>query len=758
MPTLYRDTGYALMQLIEEIRHGSLALPDIQRPFVWSDSKVRELFDSMYRGFPVGTLLFWETGADVTTRQIDTDSDQRVARLLIVDGQQRLTSLFAVITGQKIVTKTFAEKRISIAFKPADETFEVTDAAIRRDPEFIYDITVLWKGQYRSVIRDFLARLSDSRAEEPTNEEIDRLEDRIDRVRDLRDFRFQVIELGSRADEEQVAEIFVRVNSQGVQLKQADFILTLMSVHWEKGRRELEQFCRDAADPSVAGPSPRNPFLEPKPEQLLRAGVGLALRRGRLEHVYSILRGKDLATGEFSSARRDEQFSSLKSALDEVLHLTNWHEFMKCLTTAGFRGSRMITSENAVVYTYLMWLIGRRDFRLSYVELRGVIARWFFMAHTTGRYTNSPESQIESDLGRIGDIGSTDGQAFCDTLDRIVQTKFTNDYWDISLPSLLDTSSSRSPALSAYWAALNLLDANLLFGNMRIRDLLDPAVTAPRSIERHHLFPKKHLSDLGVTGTRQVNAIANMAFMDWPTNVKIGRDDPAEYWPEMSNRLSPGELQRQMYWHALFYGWEQMEYSDFLQRRRGRIADVVREGFKRLWNEEDSVESELSIRDVIESGESQDLEFKSTGRWNLHTDSQDQKMEHVLVKTVCGFMNAEGGGMLLIGVGDDGQVIGLDRDYRTLSNKPNKDGYELWLRQHLDKSLSCQTAGIVRIGFEALDGHEICVVHVGASSRPVFAKPLSGGGPPSEFWVRVGNATKQFHGDDMEDYRSRRWD
>ena len=107
MPTLYRDTGYALMQLIEEIKHGSLALPDIQRPFVWSDSKVRELFDSMYRGFPVGTLLFWETGADVTTRQIDTDSDQQVARLLIVDGQQRLTSLFAVITGQKIVTKTF---------------------------------------------------------------------------------------------------------------------------------------------------------------------------------------------------------------------------------------------------------------------------------------------------------------------------------------------------------------------------------------------------------------------------------------------------------------------------------------------------------------------------------------------------------------------------------------------------------------------------------------------------------------------------
>ena len=757
MPTLYRDTGYSLTHLIEEIRHGNLALPDIQRPFVWSHSKVRELFDSMYRGFPVGTLLFWETEADVTTRQIDTDSEQRDAKLLIVDGQQRLTSLFAVITGAEIVTKNFDKSRISIAFRPKDETFEVADAAIKRDPEFISNITVLWEDGYRSVIRHFLAQLNKRRTDELTNKDTDQLEDRIDRVRNLREFRFQVLVLRSSANEEQVAEIFVRVNSQGVQLKQSDFILTLMSVHWEKGRRELEQFCREAIDPSVTGPSPKNSFLDPAPEQLLRVGVGLAFRRGRLEHVYNILRGKDLKTKEFNDKRLDEQFGSLKNALNEVLHLTNWHEFMKCLTAAGFRGRRMITAENAIIYTYLMWLIGRRDFGLRSTELRGVISRWFFMAHTTGRYTNSPESQIESDLGRISDIGSTDGEAFCETLDKIIQMKFTNDYWGISLPNLLDKSSPRSPALSAYWAALNLLDANLLFSNMRIRDLFDLAVTAPQSIGRHHLFPREHLSDLGVTGTRQVNAIANMAFVDWPTNVKIVRDGPADYWPEMSKRLSSSELEQQMYWHALFNGWEQMEYGDFLKRRRSRIAKVVRKGFQQLWDEGVSVESELSTINLIALGESQDLEFKSTGRWNLRTGSKDSKMEHSIVKTVCGFMNAEGGGILLIGVKDDGQTIGLRQDYRTLG-KSNKDGYELWLRQHLDNSLSCQTAGIVRIAFDEVDGKEICVVHVGAYSRPVFAKSLSGGGTPSEFWVRVGNATKQMHGDDMEDYKSRRWD
>ena len=307
-PAIYRDTGYSLTHLIEEIKHGKIALPDIQRPFVWSSTQVRDLFDSLYRGYPVGTLMFWETGMDAGVRQVGGGENDGVARLLIVDGQQRLTSLFAVLTGRSILTSRYREKRIRIAFRPEDETFEVTDAAIKRDPEFIADVTVLWAEKYRSTVRAFLKRLGTHRGSEfddndsSWSDKSDVLEERIDRVRDLRDFRFQVLELNASADEEQVADIFVRTNSKGVQLKQADFILTLMSVHWDKGRRQLEQFCRHAVDDAVTGPSPRNPFIDPRPDQLLRAGVGLAFRRGRLGHVYSILRGKDLETGEVSQA------------------------------------------------------------------------------------------------------------------------------------------------------------------------------------------------------------------------------------------------------------------------------------------------------------------------------------------------------------------------------------------------------------------------------------------------------------------------
>lgn len=756
MATLYRDTGYSLTHLIEDIKHGNIALPDIQRPFVWSSSKVRDLFDSMYRGYPVGTLMLWETGADVGIRQIGGGEGERVPKLLIVDGQQRLTSLYAVITGRRVLTNNFEEKRITIAFRPSDELFEVADAAIERDPEFIPDITVLFEGRLRDTIRTFLKRLEDARGDALSADEADLLAGRIDDVEDLGDFRFQVIELSVAANEEQVADIFVRTNSEGVKLNQADFILTLMSVHWEKGRRQLEEFARAAVDPKVTGTSPKNPFLEPSPDQLLRAGVGLAFRRGRLQHVYNILRGKNFETGAVSPDYRVEQFDRLRQAQDDVLDLTNWHEFFKTIAHAGFRSRRMVTSENALVYSYILWLIGRRDFGLDLRTLRGVIARWFFMAHTTGRYTSSPESQIESDLGRIGDLQAGDGDAFCAELDRIVRGNFTGDYWEITLPSRLDTSSSRSPALYAYWAALNLLDAELLFSDQRIRTLSDPGVHAPRSIERHHLFPKKHLAKLGYTSARQTNAIGNMAYLDWPDNAEIGAEDPRDYWPQMVAYLSTDRLKKHAYWHALPVGWEQLDYPTFLERRRTLIARVVRDGFFTLWEDRKPLGHEGTLKDLLRAGESQTLEYKSTARWNVRAGQPDKKMEHVIVKSVCGFLNSEGG-TLLIGVTDDGEPLGLDADYDTLGSKGNRDGYELFLRQLLDTSLSISTAGTVKVRFGEFNERDVCIVSIAASGKPVFAKPYGGNSGPTDFWVRIGNATKQLHGDDMVEYQASHW-
>ena len=253
--TLFKDTTYSVFGLIEDIGQGEVALPDIQRPFVWGASKVRDLLDSMYKGFPVGYLLFWETGVEAGARQIGIEAKQKVPRLLIVDGQQRLTSLYAVITGAKIVKDDYSEGRIRIAFRPDDATFAVADAATDKDPEFIADISALWvPGQRKNVVRAFLKRLDGKR--ELDDAERDRLDEAVDRLHDLRDYPFKAVELASSVEEEQVAEVFVRINSEGVTLSQADFILTLMSVFWEKGRRAAGGLLPRLQSPDAVGGVP----------------------------------------------------------------------------------------------------------------------------------------------------------------------------------------------------------------------------------------------------------------------------------------------------------------------------------------------------------------------------------------------------------------------------------------------------------------------------------------------------------------------
>lgn len=579
--TLFKEVGYTLSKLIQDIEMGEIGLPDIQRPFIWPNTKVRDLFDSMYKGFPVGYLLFWANGIADGHRQIGLGSKQKVPRLLIVDGQQRLTSLYAVLKGIPVVRANYQGDRIYIAFRPVDQKFEVTDAAIRRDTEWIPDISALWSGEFarNRFVKEFFKSLRQHRP--VSEEEEDQLSEAIDRLYDLQGYPFTALELSAAISEEKVAEVFVRINSKGTPLNQADFILTLMSVFWDDGRKELEQFCRAARQPFFGHASPCNHFIQPDPDQLLRVDVALGFRRARLQHVYNVLRGKDMETGEFSEDRRVRQFAVLQEAQRYTLDLQNWHDFFKCLVRSGYRRGDMITSQVGLLYTYALFLIGKRDFGVEDYSLRNVIARWFFMQTLTGRYTASPESAMEQDLARLRDV--QDAAGFVAMLDRIVADTFTADYWSITLPNELATSSARSPSLFAYYAALNLLDARGLFSNIKVSELLDPALRGKKSaLERHHLFPKAYLTKLNIKGTRETNQIANYALVEWADNIAISDHPPAEYFPRYAQRFSGEELAKMYYWHALPEGWEHLDYYAFLDARRKRLAQVIQDGFSQL--------------------------------------------------------------------------------------------------------------------------------------------------------------------------------
>lgn len=582
---LFKYIPFSVAQLTSAIDSGALALPDIQRPFVWPQAKVRDLLDSMYRGFPVGQVMFWQTGAEPGAKQIGTDNKPvAVPYHLIVDGQQRLTSLYAVMLGKPVLREDFTEQVIRVAFNPFTEQFAIPDAATARQVEWLPDVTPLFNS-FLTTVEDYWKTIKGERdLDESVREHLFNV---FDRVRDLSAYQFSVVELDAEADEEQVAEVFVRINSEGVILNQADFILTLMSVFWEKGRRELEDFARESKKPSLNTASPFNWYIHPQPAQMLRVSAAVAFRRAVLKHVYSALRGRDVDTGKPDPAMRDRQFSLFADAQAKVLNLTNWLEYLHVLERAGYRGSKMISSENAILYTYALWLIGRENFDVPLDRLREVMARWFFMSAITARYSGSFESQMEKDLALMK--GVSNANDFCRTMDQIVTDTLTPDFWTISLPNELGTSASKSPALLSYIAALNILDADPLLSTGKVRSWLDPAITAKKGIERHHLFPKAYLrKHLGITDNRAINQIANMALVEWSDNIKISDESPSVYWPKQvadksrTAGLTEERLQRQARWHALPRDWQEMEYEEFLSNRRKLMADVVREAFRLL--------------------------------------------------------------------------------------------------------------------------------------------------------------------------------
>ncbi len=582
--TLFTPAHYELSQLLGDIDLGKLALPELQRPFVWKKTAVRDLFDSMYQGFPVGYLMLWNA-TEVDSKVIGPDGKQHTPSEFIVDGQQRLTSLYAVIKGKQVTFKDFSTGPIKIAFRPRDGSFAIPDAAVKKDPEYLPDITALWTGESWEVINGFIERLRSSKPEALADSSESPLRSALSQLEGLRDFPFQAVRIGHEVDEETVAEIFMRVNSGGTELTQADFILTLLSVFREADRRRLEKFSRECRIvPANGSPSPYNHLVEPEPDQLLRVAILVAFHRGRLQSVLALLRGASVETDEaLPLGDRNAQLDKLSEAIDLVLDLTSWHEYIKSLMAAGYRRSNEISSPNSVVLVYALYLIGR-EFGLSHSELRTTVARYFFMAALTARYTGSFETQITQDVQSFTE--AKDGAGYLDRLRGAISTALTSDFWTINLPQSLATSSARSPVLFAYAASLSLLNAKVppfvgADGSepkaaVQIRDLFDPVLHPKKSpIERHHLFPRKFLESEGVRGVKQINQIANLSYVEWPENIEISDKAPSEYWARYETQFSEADL----FHHALPDAWGSMPYNEFLEKRREMIAAVVRAGF-----------------------------------------------------------------------------------------------------------------------------------------------------------------------------------
>lgn len=590
MEQIFSNTTLTVNQLIEKIDTGELGLPELQRPFIWKDSKVRDLFDSLMRGYPIGYLMLWECPSLEKKKSIGVDLHSYDSpKEVIIDGQQRLTSLYAVMKGKKVINSKFDEKSIIISYNPLQDKFEVGYQATKKDPEWIYNISdVYTTSSSFKFINSFIKRLSEYRECKGgvlTEAEQDTISENINAIVNLKNHTLPVFDIKANAEEEDVSEIFVRVNSGGVSLKQNDFILTLLSLYWDEGRKEIEEFSKESTFPTKGKTTSYNQITTVAAQDLIRVVMAYAFDRARLKYGYKLLRGADFdKRGAVDGELRIQRFDTLKDKLPDVLDVHSWHEFLKAIMNAGYLSGDLILSGNAIFYSYAFYLIAKHRFHASYNENMHLTSLWFFYASLVSLYTGSFESTVESHLNSIKDLSTL--KEYKDFILSRVNERLTNDYFDITLVGSegLAVSGKGNNAWNAYVAALNIMDAKILFSksNLLVSKLFEPGTDGNRkSLEKHHLFPKAHMKAQGYTDAK-INQMANYAFIDWKDNMDILDDAPSVYYPIVCEGRSDEEILRMEEENALPHGWENMPYEDFLVERRKLMAVKIKQAFDLL--------------------------------------------------------------------------------------------------------------------------------------------------------------------------------
>lgn len=574
--------------LLNDVKNGKIGLPDLQRPFVWKDNKVRELLDSMIKGYPIGYIMLWSSPEDYENTghigkndKIYTQPDD-----LVIDGQQRLTALLAAMYGVTIRDKDYKEKKVRITFNPLTREFQVWSKTYNT-PEWIKDISKAFEADDNHEIskfrRAFIQELNDYRAKNEkdpvSQEEEDLIEDNIKDLLDLKLYFLPTLKINSKASEEDVSDIFVRVNSGGQKLTEKNFIETLLAVYDNDVHDKINKFCEESRIPKDG--TAYNHILEVDPSHLIRMAVGVGFRRARLRYAYMLLRGKNLKTGEVTQDVREENLDIFKKNLDIVTNINNWHAFMNLMSTSGYLKGSLVASSNAIVFSYVLYLIGKYDYKVGSVELQKIIRKWIFMSTITGFYTGSTESEVEKQFADMRDLKSADD--FVSYLDGIIKTRFTEDYFKLTLPSELNSSSATSPAWYGYIASINVLGYPMLFSTAPLSQFLIVGSSGNKNaIDKHHIFPKHYLETIGFDNDRDRNQIANFTYLDYPTNIDISDDPPIEYVRRYKEKLGNDGYKTACEQNALPENFETLEYTDFLEKRRILMSETVKKAYKEL--------------------------------------------------------------------------------------------------------------------------------------------------------------------------------
>jgi len=503
---------------------------------------------------------------------------------------------------------------------------------------------------------------------------------------------------------EEVAIIFVRVNSLGMKLRGSDLALALITSRWRDSLKLFEKFQEECEEK----------WFSVDLGLIVRALVVFATNQSRFKTV--------------GTTPLDRLTSAWDKAKDGLRFAVN---FLRA--NAGVEDESLLSSPLFLIA--LAYYADRHDYRVTPDE-ENVLRRWLYIGIARGHYSRgSSESVLDADLRVIQSGAGPQG-----LLELLAQQFGRLDFE----PSELAGRGERSGLFPVAYLALKAKGAK----DWRTRLGLSLSHQGrTHTVEYHHIFPKALLKKFDYDKS-EVNEIANMAFVSGGTNRKLGTTPAEKYLSGVLEDQGREALDQ----HCIPLDpelWKGDRFRDFLEYRRRALTEAINEFILDSHRERGTV---IDIRRLIAAGESEQLEFKTSARWDHREGKPNKSLEDVVVKAIGGFLNGKGG-TLLIGINDDGAIIGLDADYGTLGRHPNRDGYQQFLVNLISASMGKDIATQVRIEFHAIEGDDVCSVRVPAALQPVFVI----GGQGQRFFVRVGNTTQEFSIKDAMNYIRARW-
>jgi len=548
MAEKYNASNIAIEQILNFIKSEEIAIPEIQRPFVWKPKQVRDLIDSLYTGYPTGYLIISQS-----PNMKLKDGNLSEGKKIMIDGQQRVTALMTSIMGLEVINSDFEKKRIKISFNPLaideDEVFKVQDNAILKDKKWISDIADVFKSDFKRG--SFVSQYCQSNTEMDS----DRLHDILDNLIAIKNRQIGVITLDKELTIDEVTEIFIRINSQGAKLNQSDFAMSKIAANQKYGgnilRKAIDYFSHLAVQPDWYNEMIKDKdFMESKfaskikwlkddREEIFDPGYGDILRvafmykfsRGKMKDLVSLLGGRDFETRDYKEEIAEASFAKLTDGVVDFMNEFSFTNFILSLKSAGFISNRLINSQMTLDFAYTLYLILNTNNQIDKTQIKHFVSKWYVFSTLTSRYITSPESVMDLDIRRIADKG------FLEYFNEIEEANLSETFWEIGLVQDLETSAINSPFFNVFIAAqVHASDNSLLMNGTKVRDLL----TTMGDI--HHIFPKAYLQKNGITDKSKYNQIANYTYLDTQTNISIGEKAPSEYFNTVFEQCVSKEL------------------------------------------------------------------------------------------------------------------------------------------------------------------------------------------------------------------------